>query len=140
MIHQEQKNQDTIHRFELKANSYQKAYETTFSLYGILVVPALVGGILMYNVLELRDEYFVITITLLVAFLFNIYVFYQKMIYTKHSLKLIIMGENMQLMDNKHIYFYENMHQTNIEIIQCGKLLIPAIKISSEGFRGIVIG
>ena len=140
MIHQELQLTNTIYRFELTTNSSIKAYEKAFSLYGILVIPALLGITLMYNVFQLRDEYFVIPVLILMLALVNIYVFYQRMTTKNDRLKLIIEDNQIQLMDNEKIYFQEQIVLTTIQLIRCGKNLEPALELNSKNFQGVIIG
>ena len=140
MIHQELQITDTIHRFELTTNSSIRANEKAFSLYGILVIPALLGVTLMYNVFQLRDEYLAIPVLILVLALINIYVFYQRIITKNDRLKLIIEDNQIRLMDNEQIYFQEQIVLTTIQLIRCGKNLEPALELNSKNFQGIIIG
>ena len=89
MIQQSSYLNHPIHRFELKINGDENAYERAFNLYGILLMRALFGGVLIYNILELRQVYFTITFSLMIVILTNIYFYYERTTYTSNSLKLI---------------------------------------------------
>lgn len=140
MTHQELLLTHTIHRFELKNNSYQRAYENAFNLYGVLIIPILLGGILMYNVFQLRDEYFVIPFLLLVFFLGNLYIFSQRMMYKNYTLKLIINNDYIQILDREQIYFQGDLAHVSIEVIRYGKKLKSAIQLTNEDLGSIILG
>ena len=140
MIHQKPFQSNHIYRFELTSNSAHYASEKAFNLYGILIIPILLGGILMYDVFKLTDEYFMYAFMVMVLTILNIYFFYQRMIKRNHILKLIIFDDYLQIMNSKQIYFNEKINLLDIEIIRCGIPLQSAIKISHEDFQDIIIG
>lgn len=140
MIKQELYLTNTIHRFKLRLNSSLSANESAFSLYGILIIPTLLGSGLMYNVFQLRDEYFTIPFILMVVSLANIYFFYRRMTLKNETITLIIQNDYIQLMNYEQIYFQEEMEQLKVEFLRCGRNLKPAIKLSGTSFQGIVIG
>ena len=140
MIEQENFQQDKIYRFELMPNTTASAYDKAFNLYGILIIPILLGSFLMYNIFGLRDKYFITSFLLMVFTLGNIYFFYHRLINKTSILKLIIHSNYMQIFDENQIYFQENIAQIKVEIMSCGNPERPAIRISHEEFSGIIIG
>jgi hypothetical protein len=132
--------QHTMYRFDLKVNSYSNAFDNAFSWYGIFIIPTLVSGVLMYNMFHLRDEYFVIAYAFLIILLLNIHFFYKKINIDNQQLKLIINNGYVQLIDNNQIHFQGSIENLQTEVLLCGKELKPALKISTEGFDGLIIG
>lgn len=140
MIQQSLYFDNQIHRFELKVNTDENAYEKAFNLYGILLMPALLGGVLMYSVFELRQMYFTATFLLLVVVLANLYFYSERINYKTNTLKLILIQNVIQLIDNEQNYFRANIEELDIHLILCGKKLQPALCIKSEHIERIVIG
>jgi hypothetical protein len=140
MKHQNLNIDHTTHRFDLKINSNQSAQEKAFNLYGILIIPALLGGVLMYNIFQLRDEYWFIAYALLMICLMNLYFFNQRKMKKNDILKLVITGNYIQCLDNDKIYFQGNLEDLQSEVILCGKSLQPAIKVHHPDAYGLVIG
>ena len=129
-----------IHRFELIPNTTSYGIEKMFSLFGILISPILLSSVLMYNVFTLRATYFWMSMTLLIIILLNVYMFYRMMIERNNKLQLIITGDYFQILNSKQVYLQEQMNTMNIYALNCGKPFYSAIKISNEGFEGIIIG
>lgn len=140
MIHQDLYLGDAFNRFELTDNSSERAAEKAFNLYGVLIIPTLLGGILMYDLFQLRDEYFVVSFLLMVVVLINLYFFYRTMTYGFNPIKMIIQEDYIQLLDKEQVYFQDDLKRINIEIILCGRQLQPAIRLSGKNFQGVVIG
>ena len=140
MVQQSLYFDNPIRRFELKINGYEHAYERAFNLYGILLMPALLGGVLMYNVFELRQEYFMVSFLLMAVILLNLYFFYERIIHTSNTIKLILLDNNIQIMDHNQSYFQEHIDNLEIDIILCGRNLIPALCIKSKDNEKMIIG
>lgn len=140
MIEYEYYIANTIHRFELTANSATAAHEKAFSLYGILLFPALLGSGLMYNVFHLEGMYFIMAFMVMMGILVNVYFFYQRTIAKNQTLKLIIQEGYIQLIDHQQIHVQEEIKHITIQLIRCGKHLQPALRLSGEYFQGIIIG
>lgn len=140
MIEQESFEEEKIYRFELIPNTMTNAYNKAFNLYGILIIPILLGSFLMYNIFELREKYFITSFLLMVFTLGNIYFFYHRLINKTSILKLIVYSNCIQIFDGNQICFQENIEQLEIKMMICGNPVGPAIRISNEDFQGIIIG
>ena len=121
-------------------NSSEVGMEQAFSIYGILLLPKLIGGIILYYIFELRGIYFLIALALLFILMLNIYFYYKRILWKEHQLKLIVDSNYLRLMDNKNIYMSAHIKEIKTRKIITGKKNYPAISIKSEGFDEILIG
>lgn len=140
MIQQATSLEKELLRFHLQPNSSISASKNAFSVYGILIIPILIGGFLMHYVFQLYGTYLIICFIMLLMALGNIFYYYRRQTHQSKTLKLIIQYDWIQLLDQNQLYFQKDLHQMQLEPILCGKLRTPALKISSEDFEGIIIG
>ena len=61
-------------------NTSANAYGKAFSLYGVLIIPILLGSVIMYNVFGLTGKYFTTAFLLMTLLVGNVYFFYRRMI------------------------------------------------------------
>ena len=133
-------NIEKIHRFELFPNSSNIGSEQSFNLYGILIIPQLLGSIMLHYIFDIRQMHFWIVWIVLAMILWNIYFFYKKIIYHENIIKLIINNNYLHIIDNKNTYMQTHIENVIVKKNISGKKRFPTIEIRSEDFKGISIG
>ena len=131
---------NTLSRFELIPNTSHIGTENAFSIYGILIIPQLLGGVFLYHAFEIRGIFFWVALGVLTLILVNVYIFYKRTSYRDHVLKLIIDNTYIQMMNYREIQFQSHIEDVKIEMIKCGRQGYPAIKLSNEELPSFIIG
>ena len=131
---------DTISRYELIPNTILIGAENAFSIYSILIIPNLLGGIILYNLFGIRGSFFWVTVGLLALLLVNLYVYYKRTFRSDYVLKLIIDRNYIQIMSDNKIQFQAPTSEVTMRLIKCGKQNYSAIKIRHEEFQVFIIG
>ncbi|MEO1259513.1 MAG: hypothetical protein AAFZ15_11980 [Bacteroidota bacterium] len=134
------KSQYAIHRFELEPNTRKSGTQEAFATYGILFLPMLLGGVVLFNLFKLTGFIFWASWAVLAIVLINIYVFYKRKAKHIQSLSILVEGSHIQITDSQKIYLHTNIQNLIITTLRCGKSRLPAIGINCKSFAGVIIG
>lgn len=140
MKYQDKNLMVTIHRFDLVTNRYQTSYEGVLIVLVFLVIPILLGGVLMYKLLEWRAEYFIFPFFIMVLILVNLYIFYKRNYQNRSLVQLNIYENYIQILDKKQMYYSDDLKQLHTEFFFSGEQLFPTVRICGNGFKGFMIG
>ncbi|MEO1626889.1 MAG: hypothetical protein AAFV25_17175, partial [Bacteroidota bacterium] len=111
--------------------------DKAFNFYGILLLPTLMGGVLMYFGLGLRAEYLAIAMLMLLIGLVNVYFFKQKQLTRDKHLRLLIDERFIQILNSQRVY----LHQPIKELIVVHRHVqqYPTLEIREQNLASVCI-
>ncbi|MEM9823774.1 MAG: hypothetical protein AAF985_22005 [Bacteroidota bacterium] len=103
-----------IHEFELISNLMSFAAKKAFHFYGVLILPEILGGMILYHGFRLEGASLLIALLILFLVLINIYFYQTKKLIQDHRLRLIINGQTIQILNSQQLFLQQNLGNLDI--------------------------